>query len=105
MTPLATTRLSSKGQVVIPEEVRKALGLEPGARFVVLSDGHVVILKPIDAPHPSPSNSALLVTGHGLPSQIESAGDCHAYASHADTPTTRNTWRYVAPGWSVARVM
>ena len=50
MGELATTRLSSKGQVVIPGEVRKALGLEPGARFVVLSEGDVVILKRIDAP-------------------------------------------------------
>ena len=36
MTSIATTRLSSKGQIVIPEEVRKALGLEPGAQFVVM---------------------------------------------------------------------
>ena len=50
MADLATTRLSSKGQVVIPEKVRKALGLEPGARFVVLNEGDVVILKRIDAP-------------------------------------------------------
>jgi len=47
---LATTRLSSKGQVVIPEGIRAALGLEPGARFVVLADADVVILKRIDAP-------------------------------------------------------
>ena len=50
MTGLATTRLSSKGQVVIPDEIRKALGLEVGARFVVLSDGDLVILKRIDPP-------------------------------------------------------
>ena len=50
MTDFATTRLSSKGQVVIPEEIRKALGLEAGAQFVVLSDGDVVILKRIEAP-------------------------------------------------------
>lgn len=50
MAELATTRLSSKGQVVIPEGIRTALGLEVGARFVVLSDGDVVILKRIDAP-------------------------------------------------------
>jgi AbrB family looped-hinge helix DNA binding protein len=50
MTALATTRLSSKGQVVIPDEIRKALGLESGARFVVLSEGDVVMLKRIDAP-------------------------------------------------------
>lgn len=50
MDSLATTRLSSKGQVVIPEEIRKALGLETGARFVVLSEGDFVLLKRIDAP-------------------------------------------------------
>ena len=50
MAGLATTRLSSKGQVVIPEEIRAALGLERGARFVVLSEGDVVILKRIETP-------------------------------------------------------
>jgi AbrB family looped-hinge helix DNA binding protein len=51
MTSIATTRLSSKGQIVIPEEVRKALGLEPGAQFVVMGAGDVVILKKIEAPN------------------------------------------------------
>lgn len=50
MATVGTTRLSSKGQVVIPEQIRKALGLEPGAQFVVLCDGDVVMLKLIDAP-------------------------------------------------------
>lgn len=50
MSGLATTRLSSRGQVVIPEEIRTALRLEPGAQFVVLADADVVILKRIDAP-------------------------------------------------------
>ena len=46
----STTRMSSKGQVVIPEEIRKRLGLAAGARFVVVGDDDVVILKRIDAP-------------------------------------------------------
>jgi len=50
MATVATTTLSSKGQVVIPEDVRNALGLEPGAQFVVMGDGDVVILKRIDTP-------------------------------------------------------
>ena len=50
MTTIATTKLSSKGQVVIPEDVRKELGLEPGAQFVVIGEGDVVILKRIEAP-------------------------------------------------------
>ncbi len=50
MANIATTKLSSKGQVVIPEDVRKELGLEPGAQFVVMGEGDVVILKKIEAP-------------------------------------------------------
>ncbi len=50
MGNIATTKLSCKGQIVIPEEVRKELGLEPGAQFVVMGEGDVVILKKIDAP-------------------------------------------------------
>ena len=50
MASIATTKLSSKGQVVIPEDVRKELGLEPGAQFVVMGEGDVVILKKIEAP-------------------------------------------------------
>lgn len=46
----ATTKLSSRGQVVIPEEIRNRLGLKPGARFVVLGEGDVVILKVIQMP-------------------------------------------------------
>lgn len=50
MPTVATTTLSSKGQVVIPEDVRDALGLEPGAQFVVMGDGDIVILKRIETP-------------------------------------------------------
>jgi len=45
-----TTKMSSKGQVVIPEEVRRRLGLKAGARFVVVAEGDVVILKAIAPP-------------------------------------------------------
>ena len=46
----ATTTLSSKGQVVIPEEIRARLGLEAGAQFVVVGDRDVVIFKRLEAP-------------------------------------------------------
>ncbi len=36
MESLATTKLSSKGQVVIPEEIRLRLGLKEGTQFVVV---------------------------------------------------------------------
>jgi AbrB family looped-hinge helix DNA binding protein len=50
MAELATTRLSSKGQVVIPEDVRQRLGLKAGDQFIVVGEGDVVILKTIAPP-------------------------------------------------------
>jgi AbrB family looped-hinge helix DNA binding protein len=50
MDTIATTRMSSKGQVVIPETIRKRLNLNPGAQFVVVGEGDVVILKAISTP-------------------------------------------------------
>jgi AbrB family looped-hinge helix DNA binding protein len=50
MTVAATTTLSSRGQVVIPEEIRHQLGLEAGAQFVVIADRDVVIFKLLEPP-------------------------------------------------------
>lgn len=50
MAGYATTRLSSKGQVVIPEEIRNSLGLSEGDQFVVIGEGDAVILKAITPP-------------------------------------------------------
>ena len=50
MNDTATTTLSSKGQVVIPEEIRSRLGLRTGAQFVVVADRDVVILKRLEPP-------------------------------------------------------
>lgn len=50
MTDYATTRLSSKGQVVIPEEIRNNLGLSEGDQFVVIGEGDAVIQKAIAPP-------------------------------------------------------
>lgn len=50
MQTLSTTRLSSKGQVVIPEEIRHTLRLQTGAQFVVLGSGDTVIFKKIAEP-------------------------------------------------------
>ncbi len=50
MSFVETTKMSSKGQVVIPENIRKRLGLKTGSQFVVVGDKDVVILKSISAP-------------------------------------------------------
>lgn len=50
MKDVATTKLSSRGQVVIPEDVRRRLGLEPGAQFVVIGEGDTILLRRIRPP-------------------------------------------------------
>lgn len=50
MKQVATTKMSSKGQVVIPESIREELGLKPGAQFVVIGEKDVVIFKSIMPP-------------------------------------------------------
>ena len=41
-------KLSSKGQLVIPKSIRKALGLRSGTQFHIQVDERKVILEPVD---------------------------------------------------------
>jgi AbrB family looped-hinge helix DNA binding protein len=50
MANVSTTKMSSKGQIVIPNIIRKQLNLKPGSQFVVVGDKDVVILKNISPP-------------------------------------------------------
>lgn len=47
---LETTRLSSKGQVVLPLAIRRKLHLSSGAQFAVVGEGDTVILKKVIPP-------------------------------------------------------
>ena len=42
MANVSTTKMSSKGQVVIPDIIRKRLNLKPGSQFVVVGDKDIV---------------------------------------------------------------
>jgi AbrB family looped-hinge helix DNA binding protein len=50
MAAYATTKLSSKGQIVIPEDIREHMHLKEGDQFVVIGQGDTVILKSITPP-------------------------------------------------------
>ena len=50
MSQLDFATMSSRGQVVIPGEIRKQLGLEEGTKFMVYSDGVNLLMKPILMP-------------------------------------------------------
>lgn len=46
------TKMTTKGQVVIPSEIRKELGLGEGSQLVVSKLGELVLLKKIEIPDP-----------------------------------------------------
>jgi AbrB family looped-hinge helix DNA binding protein len=60
MSTLATTRMSSKGQIVIPETIRKRLNLTEGTQFVVVGENGVVMLKTIETPKISDFDELIL---------------------------------------------
>ena len=50
MINFSTTKMTSKGQVVIPEETRKRLGMKPGTQFMVVESADALIFKVIQPP-------------------------------------------------------
>ncbi|HTV13504.1 MAG TPA: AbrB/MazE/SpoVT family DNA-binding domain-containing protein [Acidobacteriaceae bacterium] len=49
--PVSTTHatVSTKGQLVIPAELRDELGIRPGTRIAILREGNRIILEPVNA--------------------------------------------------------
>ena len=47
---IEVTKISSKGQVVIPYDIRKELGLETGSNMAVTTANDMVILKKMEIP-------------------------------------------------------
>jgi AbrB family looped-hinge helix DNA binding protein len=45
-------RVSSKGQLVIPKAIRKALGLGPGTQVDVRLSGHAITIEPVGLTSP-----------------------------------------------------
>ena len=41
------TTVSTKGQFVIPAEMRTSLGIKPGTRIAVTQDGSRIVLEPV----------------------------------------------------------
>ena len=44
------TTISAKGQVVIPQSLRKALGIKPRTKFLVFGRGDTLIMKRLELP-------------------------------------------------------
>ncbi|HLC72914.1 MAG TPA: AbrB/MazE/SpoVT family DNA-binding domain-containing protein [Candidatus Nanoarchaeia archaeon] len=50
MEKLEVTSMSSRGQVVIPQEIRERLHLQNGEKFIVIGADNTIILKKMEAP-------------------------------------------------------
>jgi antitoxin PrlF len=48
MSEIEMVTVSSRGQVSIPAEVRRELGLEKGSKLLVVAEGESILLKKID---------------------------------------------------------
>ena len=46
MSTIATTKMSSKGQIVIPAEIRKKHHIEPGTEMQIMEYGGIIYLIP-----------------------------------------------------------
>lgn len=50
MEKLDVTTLSSRGQVVIPQDIREDLHLRTGEKFVIIGEEDTIVLKKIEMP-------------------------------------------------------
>ena len=50
MTKVMTTKMSSKGQVVLPEALRQMYGWESGTAFTILTYKGSIIMQPLKTP-------------------------------------------------------
>ena len=50
MSIVEVTSLSTRGQVVIPNNIRENLKLKPGTKMIIIQEGDNILLKPIKVP-------------------------------------------------------
>jgi len=53
MPILEVTSVSTRGQVVIPNDIRDNMNLKPGTKMIIIQEGDNILLKPIKTPRMS----------------------------------------------------
>lgn len=64
---METTRLSSKGQIILPKSIRAAHQWEPGVEFQVEDTADGVLLRPVKAFSPTSLEEVIGCTGYQGP--------------------------------------
>jgi len=50
MENIEITSISSRGQVVIPQNLREKLGIHEGEKFIVIGEDNTIVLKKVEMP-------------------------------------------------------
>jgi len=50
MSDFDFTNISTRGQIVIPNQIRESLNLKSGTKLIVIQDGENILLKPFKQP-------------------------------------------------------
>ena len=66
---MAKTKLSSKGQIILPKSIRSSRQWEPGTEFAVEEVGDGVLLKPVKAFKPMRLKDVIGCTGYSGPAR------------------------------------
>lgn len=53
MSEVAITRMSSRGQIVVPKDLRESMGISSGQVFALFGNSDTIILKRLDVPSKS----------------------------------------------------
>jgi len=59
MSVIEITSMSTKGQVVIPANMRKKLNIRGGSKLIVVQEGDNILLKPIERPRDDEFNKII----------------------------------------------
>lgn len=68
---VAMSTISANGQIVIPADIRRRLGLEEGTKFLILEEGGDLVLKPL---HPEDVEETFAAVVERLHAAFEAAG-------------------------------
>jgi len=66
---METTKLSSKGQVILPKNIRAAHQWEPGVEFLVEDTAEGVLLRPLKPFEPTRIEDVIGCTGYAGPAR------------------------------------
>lgn len=66
MSEVELVKMSPRGQIVIPKDIRAILGLEGGERLAVKAQGDVILLKKVEIPELKKSWSEIFRWGESF---------------------------------------